>query len=1192
VDEESDEHPGVGRQRMAASGQSIQLAGNGYNGLQDLHAAFSGINAWLEMTSNLQHDVSQLSRGTQVDHRIWWLLIAAFIGVAVYVAFEQRVFPSASIDLKLSRRAIARISNEWAYELGYRKKRPIRSTHFSPDYDGKTFLEYELGNSKANELMRDQLPIWSWRTRFCKEHEFEEFRVWISPSGKLYGFVHEIENDRRLPSLSKQQAEVLARNFIENRAGVSLNAYKIVKSGSYSQQHRIDHSFTWQDTSQDFKGARLRVQATVSGNILSQFSYFLYVPENWERKFSTIRSYNNLLESVATIFYTLIQYLSIFFFIWAVTSNRVRWRFSILVALLLTAVSTIESFNNMASVIDDYNTQDVYFGYLREFFFQTLSGTLSMFINSLVLVAAAEAVYRLSYPGKIAMENFFSLSGMRSKSVSICLFLGYALMAIDLGWVILYYLGGEKFQFWCPLGVDNYQILSTVVPFFSAVTVGVSASFTEELMYRVMALSIVQRITKNFWFANFFQAAAWGFMHSTYPQQPAYARGIELTIGGLFHGWILRRYGVLPSLVSHYLFDAFLDAKPLFSCADLWLRASAFLPVIPLVALAVWSVYRIRKSGAIDETSLLNAALVTLPKADGAEAGVIAEAGGRFDYVGFSAKFRTLLCILILASLALALPLRKHAAVGTEAHLIISRAQALDKARQYLTAHNVDWKDKTTVAWLSNQIDDNELQYVFEKMQLKKTLELVKLAKQHYLWKVRFFRQLDPEEYEVVMDQNGAPITFTIVKAEDAPGARLKFEEARQKVEDYLAAAHAIFRPYEFDNVTENQRKERTDYTFSYKVPKLKVNDADFKLSLNVIGDTVSGFDSGWDVPDDWLNERNKKHAKDEILFYLRMALNLVFFLAALRWAFTVLKSGHITWRNTIMCAIALFILFILKDFNDFPVFFRSYYTTQPLTSYIIKEVVSFMEADLATLAFFVVGLAFALAGLKMLAPNFNLRSYAQFLFSPSDEITRKERWELWFDAVLVTVAAGSVHVLIIAAQTFARAQISPRVPLDAPSTICAIINVASPSFDFLYDALTGGLNILLIVILVAGLYRRYCRNFYVYMAVAAIFVLINFSYHRYWQDYLLDVISNYALLLLAWFATVRLIGLNPLTYFLIGFEGVLVSRLFLVLDHGLPLLASQIIVLIACILSPCVYLLFIAWMDRRRKAALIPNAN
>ncbi|PWU00582.1 MAG: hypothetical protein C5B53_03860 [Candidatus Melainabacteria bacterium] len=1140
------------------------------------------------MTFNLQHDVVQSVRERRIDHRIWWLAIAALLGIALYVTCEHRVFPSASIDLKLSRRTITKISNEWAYELGYRKQRPIRSTQFSPDYDGKTFLEYELGSLKANQLMKEQLPIWSWRTRFCKEHEFEEFRTWLSPGGKLYGFVHEIENNRALPSLPKKEAEALARQFIEIGAGINLSGYKIVKSSSYSQLHRTDHSFTWEDTEQDFQGARLRVQATVSGNLLTQFSYFLYVPETWERKFSTIRSYNNLLESIATIFYTLIQYLSIFVFIWAVTSNRIRWRFSVLIALALTAVNAIESFNDIASVIDDYNTHEVYYGYLLQFVLQTLSGTLSQFINNLLLVGAAEAIYRATYPQKIAMENFFSASGIRSKSLALCLFLAYLLTAIDLGWVVLYYLGGEKLQFWCPLGVDNYQILSTVVPCFSAVAIGVSASVTEELMYRVMALSVAQKITRNFWFANLFQAAAWGFMHSTYPQQPAYARGVELTIGGLFHGWILRRYGILPSIVSHYLFDAFLDVKPLFSSGDFWLKASAFLPVVPFALLALWSVYKIGKAGAAQESPLANEAVPLSYKNDDLEAGVIAEEGGRFEYVSLSPKLRIFLCILALSSLALASPIRKQPGIGSDAHVIISRAQALDKAKQCLVLHNVTEKDKMAVVWLSNHLDDNELQYVFEKEQLKRTLELARPAKQHYIWKTRFFKELDPEEYEVVMDQSGKPISFSVVRAEDAPGARLSFEQAKKKAEEYLASSHSAFWPYEFDNVTENQRKGRTDYTFYYKVPKLKVSDADFKISTSIIGDTVSGFDSGWDVPDNWLNERNKKRVRDEILLYLRTALNLIVFVAVLRWAFSVLKSGQITWRNTVACAIALIAMLVLKDLNDLPVFFRSYFTTSPMTSYIIRSVVSFFESDFATFAFSIVGLAFALAGLKMLSPNFNLASYGRFLFRPGDAEHRRERRELWLDAILVTATAGAVHLLITSAQSFAKAQISPHVPLDAPSSLCSVVNVAFPSFDFSYDALIAGFNALLMVTLAASLYRRYCRNFYVYMLLTLVWVGINYSSHRYWQDYLIDVLASYAQLLLAWFATARLIGFNPLTYFLIGFESVLLSRLFLVIDHGLPLLAGQLIILILAMLSPCLYLLVVYWRDHLKKRALV----
>ena len=204
-----------------------------------------------------------------------------------------------------------------------------------------------------------------------------------------------------------------------------------------------------------------------------------------------------------------------------------------------------------------------------------------------VIVGAAERIYRLAFPEHLPWQKWFSLSALRSRYVLTALILGYATFGISIGYQICYYYLGSKIHFWCPLGVDKYQILTAVQPWFSAFTLGVFASGAEELLYRVIMLGFGQKLLKNFWLANILQAMAWGFMHSSYPQQPAYARGVELTIEGMFWGWILRRYGLLPCLVSHYLFDVFCDSIPLFSAQMLSLKISTLIPLLPFMLLAL-----------------------------------------------------------------------------------------------------------------------------------------------------------------------------------------------------------------------------------------------------------------------------------------------------------------------------------------------------------------------------------------------------------------------------------------------------------------------------------------------------------------------------------------------------------------------------------------------------------------------------
>lgn len=110
-----------------------------------------------------------------------------------------------------------------------------------------------------------------------------------------------------------------------------------------------------------------------------------------------------------------------------------------------------------------------------------------------------------------------------------------------------------------------------------------SAAGLEELTCRVVALGLLKRVLKNFWLANLIQAVIWGFAHSQYPQQPSYARGVELSVVGLVFGWIINRYGLVPCFVAHYLYDAFLTVEPVFPTHQLQLIIPAIICLLPFL---------------------------------------------------------------------------------------------------------------------------------------------------------------------------------------------------------------------------------------------------------------------------------------------------------------------------------------------------------------------------------------------------------------------------------------------------------------------------------------------------------------------------------------------------------------------------------------------------------------------------------
>jgi len=127
-------------------------------------------------------------------------------GLILFAAMHKTVFPSAAINLTVSKSDILKIADFWTAKLGYQKEKVIKSITFNCDDDVKTFLEYELGNAKANELMQKEVPVFYWDCSFKKEFDQEQIRMTISPTGELFYFDHSFPNDYAMPDIDHDRA--------------------------------------------------------------------------------------------------------------------------------------------------------------------------------------------------------------------------------------------------------------------------------------------------------------------------------------------------------------------------------------------------------------------------------------------------------------------------------------------------------------------------------------------------------------------------------------------------------------------------------------------------------------------------------------------------------------------------------------------------------------------------------------------------------------------------------------------------------------------------------------------------------------------------------------------------------------------------------------------------------------------------
>ncbi len=1124
--------------------------------------------------------------------RVLWILIAlAVVGFSIYLKLDKRVFPAASIDLKYSREQIAVQAREYAKRFGYEQARPIESTTFTFFNESKTFLEYELGLDEANRLMREKIPVWAWTTRFCQQYQLEQFRVWISPQGKLIAFSRTIEDERPMPTISHADALAQAQAFLQKDVQAPLAHLKLVRDETTTKAHRDDHSFTWEDVSQDYKDAKMRYFIAFSGNKLTAYSSFLSIPDKWTRMYAKMRSMNDLLQSIASIFYGTLQTLAVLVVPWALTRKLMRWRFAIFGGLVTALVGAFDSVNDYASVIDSYSPTSSFRDYLFSYYFRQAIASLSSFVSGALLFGGADVIYRLSYPKRIALENYLTFKGFASREGRKAVLIGYCVFAVHLGWIIAYYMIGEKLKFWCPLGVDDYQLMGSALPFFSAISLGIHAATQEETIARVVALSLVEKLTGRFWLANLFQAASWGFMHSSYPQQPAYARGVELTIGGLFYGYIMRRYGLLPCFIGHYLVDAFLTVKPIFSASSPWLNLSGFIPIVPFAIITVASILydRFKKAPSpaaaphqTHDEDLFNDALPVHP----VEIKPLEGEVEAYTYQPFKQKLRVILAVVgivgICFSFCTSTPLP-----GDKSRVTIDRNHAISRAKEILAKNGIDPSSYREVASLVTNISSEEMQYIFEKEKLTRTLELASKTQPGYIWSVRFFKIMDSTEYKVELYGDGREYSFDITEDEDAPGGTIDKAAAEKIALAYVKRVHPEYKDVVLDKCSWDKRKNRTDYDVACLVPSLKVGDADYKISLQVVGALPCNFSQAWQIPEQWSLDRSKQTRKDAVLSSVRSVAYFIMGAFGLWWGIGILRSGTIRWRPAVLIAIICGLLMVPEEFNHWPVLWNSYETSVPETTFLLSQVLQLITSCSSKVVSTFISIALALAVYKLMSPKLNALTIVKAAFRPSGVAPRLAQQQMWLDGILVALAWAAVTQTKDSILDFMLHWFSPEVRTASLGSLASLTDYVFPVASDLLDLLPSLVGAITMALLMAGLYNKYFPRFGLFLIFVFVMNMIKYSYARHWQDFVINLIADTIQQIIFWFFVAKLAKFNPVAYLVKVMIDDSLPLIYVIWIFGWPCFAPTFFSLIIYVLSPLLLLAYYRARNVRLLASL-----
>jgi membrane protease YdiL (CAAX protease family) len=820
---------------------------------------------------------------------------------------------------------------------------------FNVDDNAKTYLERQVGLQEANRLMSSVLNIWFWEVRFFKPGQEEEFRVHVSPAGQIVGYDHIIEKTRAGATIERAAAQSAAQTYLTGKLGLNLSAWDFLpeEANSTKRANRLDWSFTWEKHGFRAKDAPYRLRVGVQGDHPGSSEEFLQVPESWQRSYAHLRAGNDFLTIVTFVPYVLLLGAALWMGISLTRQGQVTWGTAIKLGLVVAAVLTMMQLNQWPVERAGYDTNSSY----GNFVFQQLAGAILFGLASALTVSlvypAGEAIYRATQPGRLQLSKVLTLRGLRSQEFFSSAIVGLSLTGLSLGFVVAFYIVGGWFGVWAPQELNYTNSVSTVFPWIEGVAIGLFAATNEEFTFRMFAIPFLERITGSRWLAVILPAFCWSFLHANYPQEPPYIRGIEIGIMGMATGLVMLRWGIMATLIWHYTFDAAQVGLLLIRSNSLYFKISGVVVGAAVLApLAFACISYLTRGHFEEDEDLLNRAA---PKPDLAAAEASASAVGptsrRYEALAPGMIGLLAACLVVGGLLAWRL---KPPSVGDYLKLSIDARAARSRGDEAIRGRGLDPHSYYNATVLHDATDPITNEFLRERIGVAKLNDIYASRVPGALWRARYFRDSQPEEFAVILRPDGSLHSMRHTLAEETPGASLTKEEAIARAERFLREEKKIdLNNWSLVESNSDKRPHRTDHTLTWE-EKSALDSADgstaagnnhahARFEVQVLGDEVTNYRTFIKIPDDW----RRKHEEATLARTIFSYSVPILLIAALGLAMLIIylkdikseAARAIPWKRILLWSLwgLVGFLVVFAAGNRIPEFLDAYRTFVPL---------------------------------------------------------------------------------------------------------------------------------------------------------------------------------------------------------------------------------------------------------------------
>jgi hypothetical protein len=899
----------------------------------------------------------------------FWIAYSLLAIACLVVAwrFFPEAMPIVHLDITMTRQQATDEARSLASKLGLAPEDARTAVVFNEDGTTQSYVELEGGGKEAFARLvagKAYAPYW-WEVRLFKLGAIDETTIRFRPDGARNGFSRRVAEsyvrDEATKALPPEAALAIAKERAQSDWKIDFASYRLLDQSQQTRPSgRVDHSFVFERDGA-LGEARIRLSLEVSGDELTEIEPYVHVPESFGRRFQEMRSANNAIAGaasvVAGVLYGLVGIVigGLLLF----RGHALEIRRSLLAGLVVGGLTGAALLANAQAAWFAFPTTQTEYN----FWVQQVGSALLAFVGGGVALGvafmAAEGLTRRAFPSHPQLWRVWSREAAPTTAILGRTAGGYLFVPVELAFIALFYAWTNRYLgWWQPSGqLTDPNILGSAVPALTPIAASLMAGMMEECVFRGIPLAMGALIGARYGrrglgiaIAFVIQALVFGAAHANYPGFPSYSRMVELILPSLAWALIFLRYGLVPTMLLHAVFDLVLMSIPVFladSSGAFVQRglviAAGLLPLLVVLAGRVragsWTVLPdALRNGAWRRPAVVPAAAgdarpaarpVERPAAMLQRAMPVLGLAGLVAWIAFTPMRADVPPLAIDRGEAIAIAeaglARRGAVLGADWNRMAVPRNAIDEGAQRKW-HAFVWREAGPPAYRA----------------------LVGTALAPPLWDVRFARFAGDvaeraEEWRVTVTGDGKVRAVVHRLPEARKGATLSRADAeglagRAIREQFgLEASSLVAR-----GADEVARPARKDWIFAYADPRVDVGKGgEARVQVAIAGDEIAAASRSMYVPESWERAESEREAQREVVRLVAFGAIALAALASLVYAIVAWARGRSNRRALLLVSVFMFAMAIAGAINGWPSRAFALRTTEPVMSQLVMSILT-----------------------------------------------------------------------------------------------------------------------------------------------------------------------------------------------------------------------------------------------------------